>query len=130
MKRFQSFEEAVRCAAEQCAVWRDNQGKAVTVLALIDSIEKNPDLTAPASYMVSEEGALGTTDQYEYRTAWILYPMEDGPEKEKYLREIQQMIDPSAAETASQPAVIYCTNCGKQLDADAKFCSSCGKPQS
>ena len=30
-------------------------------------------------------------------------------------------------ETLNSESALFCSNCGKKLDADAKFCSGCGK---
>lgn len=82
MKRFQSYAELVTEASKLCNVWHDIEGKPVTILELVDSAGKNPDLIYPQSYVLSEEGAIGAADRYEYTAAWILVPMEDCEEKE------------------------------------------------
>lgn len=124
MKRYQSFTEIVQDASDLCLVWRDLQGKTVTILELMDSMEKNPDLEPPKAYMLSEEGAIGATDRYEYSTGWILFPMEEGPEKEACLERLRSYFK---GETKS--GVRYCKYCGAELPEEARFCMKCGKPQ-
>ncbi len=89
MKRYQSFKDLVKDASQFCLVWRDVQGKPVTVLELIDSMDKNADLQPPQAYMLSEEGAIGATDRWEYAVTWILVPMEDGEEKDAILQKLE-----------------------------------------
>lgn len=36
------------------------------------------------------------------------------------------VIGNNSQESKSTSEVIYCTNCGAQIDADSKFCTNCG----
>jgi hypothetical protein len=55
-------------------------------------------------------------------------------ELEKQVAEVEEKLNketaqpaPKAEETA--PAVKFCSNCGKEIPAEAKFCNHCGQPQ-
>ena len=128
MRRYQSFGDIVNDATDLCLVWRDVQGKPVTVIDLMDALDSNADLVPPKSYMLSEEGAIGVTDAYEYAIGWILFPMEDSEEKEACLQKMRAHFKEEETQQA-ESSYKFCENCGQKLNAGAKFCTKCGKPQ-
>ncbi|MBR4456186.1 MAG: zinc ribbon domain-containing protein [Solobacterium sp.] len=127
MKRFQSFAELVKEAGSLCSVWVNIEGKPVTILELVDAMDKNPDLEAPKAYVLSEEGAIGATDQYEYSVAWFCVPMEDGPEKTKIMKRLEAALNGKPEKAGGAEAAQFCVECGTKLPSDAKFCSKCGR---
>ncbi|MBO4901482.1 MAG: zinc ribbon domain-containing protein [Lachnospiraceae bacterium] len=137
MKEFQTMADAVAEAAKICDEWVTVQGKQVVSWddALLRADELDETYRAagvnPFTYLCSEEGAVGITEDKEYLAQWILLPLPALPEDleariradyEKSRNTQQENAQPVSAE----PARHFCRFCGKEIEADLVFCRYCG----
>ncbi len=139
--------QALAVAMNSCLVWRlAETGQPFTLDDLFNFAKEQDEqhpLEKKAFYMVSREGAIGLAPGLEYMVKWVFIPMEKGPERDRLLQGLTQVMqrleaeeeertsEPRQSATPQQPsaeAPHFCMNCGATLEPGARFCANCGNP--
>lgn len=94
--------QALVMAVSSCTVWRLADSDDIFTMMDVFRFAKQWDEEHPLKdgefYMVSVEGAIGMSPGAEWLTKWLFIPMEDGPERDALLKDLDERMAQMAAE--------------------------------
>ena len=134
MKAFSTMADAVAEAAKTVDEWvilpseqKVRWDEAIRRAQTLDERNTKDVAGSRFTYLCSDEGAVGITEEKEYLATWILLPALPLPaELEERIRADFEREQKAESAKKSEIAVKFCRGCGKKIRADSEFCRYCG----
>ncbi|HQM96306.1 MAG: zinc ribbon domain-containing protein [Clostridia bacterium] len=124
MKKFTTLYQASQYALTLCSAWKFSTSNDFYDTMSLPQIAKTHDEESISDedsfYVVADSGAIGFVADSEADIDWY-FLCRNNPDE--LLPAVFQEIQPVFQEIQQKR---FCTNCGKQVKADARFCIYCG----